>query len=339
MHEFMGVNNIDINFLQEKLMRIFMILIVFFLQSGILLAQPVFEHMMLDVGTNKLFIEVRGKNEEAPLLIFLHGGPGNVVLGLLPFELNVGRQLEDDYLVAYVHQRGAGKSSPVPDSEHTFSRYIADVNRVVDFLTEKYAKDGIYLAGHSWGGMLSVLYAGQHQDKVKKMVLISTAMNFQRMIQDRYDLTLEWAKKDNNAQAISDLSSVTLPFESWHEYTKLSQWAGGGVARNFDLPKFFEENSIATQYPDWNMQQGRITHAMFQELLKLDLDCAISSLKIPALFISGDSDSIIPAKTMRLDYDHYSGEKEFVVIEDSDHLPFVDQPDRLAKEIRKFLSK
>ena len=71
----------------------------------------------------------------------------------------------------------------------------------------------------------------------------------------------------------------------------------------------------------------------------MDLTPAISSFDFPALFISGSLDTIVPEITMRRDYDLYSGQKTFVLLEESHHLPFIDQPDELVEAIQSFLSE
>ena len=59
---------------------------------------------------------------------------------------------------------------------------------------------------------------------------------------------------------------------------------------------------------------------------------------VPALFVCGNNDAIVPCKGMRRDYEKYGGEKRFVVLDDSHHLPFLDEPETLAQEVSSFLT-
>ena len=59
--------------------------------------RPVSEEFMLDVGGADVYLEVWGRAPKRRYCSDLHGGPGNVVAGVLTFEANVGRQLEEAF--------------------------------------------------------------------------------------------------------------------------------------------------------------------------------------------------------------------------------------------------
>lgn len=319
--------------------RMFAMFFSALLQPLVLFAQPINAHTSLDVGGNELYFEVSGPNREAPLLLFLHGGPGSVA-HLLMFQATVGQQLERDFLVVYLHQRGVGKSSDVPDSEQTLSAHVADVKAVVDYLKKEYDQDKIILVGHSWGGMLAGLFAAEHSADLEKLVLISTAMNMKSLLSDDYEVVLNWAKEEGVSEAIEQLAKLEPSFDTPQHYMTILDWAGRAGPIEQHLAAFnalMSRLDVEAEYPDWNERQNRINFAMIPEMMTIDLDDEFSMLKVPALFVSGADDTIITQKTMRRDYDRYGGEKEFIVLEHSHHLPFVDQPDELVRAMREFL--
>ena len=53
------------------------------------------------------YVSIRSEKENAPLLLYLHGGPGDAAL---PLVLKYNRDLEKHYTVVVWEQRGAGKS-------------------------------------------------------------------------------------------------------------------------------------------------------------------------------------------------------------------------------------
>jgi proline iminopeptidase len=122
----------------------------FFVQNSVLTAAAVSDRVMLDVGGTSVYLEVLGPSKEAPVVLFLHGGPGSVA-HLIMFQSTVGKRLERDFLVAYLHQRGVGKSPPVPVFEQTIAYHVKDVDLVIDYLKRTYNQKQVSLVGHSWG--------------------------------------------------------------------------------------------------------------------------------------------------------------------------------------------
>ena len=101
--------------------------------------------------------------EDAPLVIVLHGGPGNDYRALLPL-----KALADRYRVFFYDQRGAGLSQRVPIADLTIDNYIIELDDIVQrFSPER----PVLLVGHSWGAMLASGYLSRHPTKVAAAVL------------------------------------------------------------------------------------------------------------------------------------------------------------------------
>ncbi|MEQ5790769.1 hypothetical protein J4E06_06880 [Muricauda sp. NFXS6] len=48
-----------------------------------------------------------------------------------------------------MHQRGTGNSGQVPLSTQTVGNHMDDVDRVVDYLLERFGREKVHLMGHS----------------------------------------------------------------------------------------------------------------------------------------------------------------------------------------------
>ncbi len=102
-----------------------------------------------------------------PPVVALHGGPGAHHDYLLPQydRLARGRTL------LFYDQRGGGRS-PVPrETPVGWRDHVADL----ETLRERWAIDTLTLLGYSWGGLLAVLYALEHPDRVARLALVSPA--------------------------------------------------------------------------------------------------------------------------------------------------------------------
>jgi len=102
-----------------------------------------------------------------PSVVVLHGGPGAHHDYLLPQydRLAEGRTL------LYYDQRGGGRS-PVPrDVAVGWREHVADL----EALRDHWQLERLILLGYSWGGLLAVLYALEHPDRVARLALVSAA--------------------------------------------------------------------------------------------------------------------------------------------------------------------
>ena len=108
------------------------------------------------------------KKDGAPVLLFLHGGPGF-------FEHLMAYKLDEAWgdCVTQVHwdQRGAGrtwaKNKAVPKN---MEQMFSDLEAVVLYLKEKYQVDKIILLGHSWGSILGSVFAMKHPEHVRAYI-------------------------------------------------------------------------------------------------------------------------------------------------------------------------
>ncbi len=124
----------------------------------------------IPVKKSNLYVRMVG-NADAPLLINLHGGPG----AFSGFDHEFNRlYLEDDYLVAYLDQRGSGKSDVEKDSSMlNMDQFVEDLDAVVDHLKDKYNNRPVNLIGASWGGTLGLLYMIKYQEKINTYTCVS----------------------------------------------------------------------------------------------------------------------------------------------------------------------
>ena len=318
--------------------KILLVCLLLFQSSS--LTAAVDDRVFVDTDGGRLFLEVSGPTASAPLILFLHGGPGSVA-HLVMFKSTVGRQLEAKFLVAYLHQRGVGNSSSVPDSAQTIANNIADVDRVVNYLNQKYRHKQVNIVAHSWGGMLAGSYAIAHPDKIEKLVLMNTPMNFQMLLEDTYQGDMEWARKTGNEKALGELTGLSHPFDTPGHFSVILSWAdrAGGTARDWDMDAYLRSQHVDADFPNWRSQQGQVMGPLIPEMLKVNLSEPMENLHVPVLFVCGGLDTIVREVTMRRDYENYRGPKTFVLLEHSHHLPFIDEPALLADALRTFLSK
>ena len=118
----------------------------------------------IKVGGIDQWVEVHGRSSANPVMLFLHGGPGEA---MSPFR-EVFTPYENDFTVAIWDQRGAGKTyarsggDKTPDME--LEQFIRDGVEMADTLRKVYGKSKIVLCGHSWGAALGLYVAQRRPD-------------------------------------------------------------------------------------------------------------------------------------------------------------------------------
>ncbi len=113
----------------------------------------------------ELFVQEFGTGEP---VVLLAGGPF-----LNPIYLqDIWEHLSAEYRCIVFHQRGTGQSLlDHPDSTAvSLENYVQDL----EALRRELAVDQLTLLGHSWGGMLAMMYAAHHPEHVEQLVLVGS---------------------------------------------------------------------------------------------------------------------------------------------------------------------
>ena len=247
----------------------------------------------------------------------LHGGPGAHHDYLLPaFDaLAQGRQL------IYYDQRGGGRS-PVPrDVPVGWREQVADLEQ----LRILWGFERLTLAGYSWGGLLALLYATEHPERVESLALVSPApawrearAEFERRFQER-NLAPELQHRR------AELRASGLRESNPDDYAR----------RLFELsvePYFFDPARARDLTPF--RVTGRTQQEVWASLSDYDLRPRLASLSIPARMIQGENDPI-PIEASR----SLAGilRAEFFPLARCGHVPYVEAFEDFRRLLHEFL--
>lgn len=259
------------------------------------------EHLAVEKA--QLFLMLRGADRQAPVLLWLHGGPGGAERPLFRY---FNSELEDHFVVAYWDQRGAGRSFNPQAAPQilTIARHLADLNVIVDHLRQSLNQDKIVLSGHSWGAALGLLYTQAYPDKVSAFIGVNPLVSTRKALQAQYDFVLAEALQRQDDDALARLRAVGPPphktASKGLKVERLAERYGGvfhkkpnyawvtvraifrGLVTPWEIPSFVRANNISLE-------------AMNKELLGLDLPCSVPSIKVPVFFFLGRYDRHVDA--------------------------------------------
>lgn len=110
----------------------------------------------IPIGNSFRWIMIRSENIDNPILLFVHGGPGTSQLTMIRKNT---QSIGKNFTIVNWDQRGAGKSySAILDkSRMHIDQFVSDINELTEYLTKRFNKNKIVLAGHSWGSVISML--------------------------------------------------------------------------------------------------------------------------------------------------------------------------------------
>jgi pimeloyl-ACP methyl ester carboxylesterase len=191
------------------------------------------------VGSIKQWITIKGKDDRSPVLLFLHGGPGNSAMG---YADKFTGELQKFFVVVNWDQRESGKTAELNSIDKQLSVDLLqnDAVEMINYLRTRFSQDKIYVMGHSWGGFLVLKIAAEHPELLTACLAVSPMVN--QLESER--LSLQWmmdkAKQENNQEALKDLSSVHIPFENGEQLYFHRSWLVRMAARKSPSKTFVE---------------------------------------------------------------------------------------------------
>jgi len=302
--------------------------------------EPIRRSEYLNVDGAKLFLLTCGEDRGAPVLLWLHGGPGGPERPLFRY---FNGELENHFLVAYWDQRGAGRSFDADADPHQLavSRHLTDLDAVVDHLRQLTGQDKIVLVGHSWGAMLGLLYVQQHPQKVSAFVGVAPLIASLRAQQAEYDFVLTEATTRKEESVLTRLRGIgPPPYDTHDRLLALEDLADryGAVWHRKPCKICVVLKGLITGLvtPFELMSIHRSIHtsldAMTPELLGLDLARTATSVAIPVWFFLGRHDRHVDSSIAAGYFDTlHAPYKHLVWFEESAHnIPF-EEPKHFNK--------
>ena len=194
----------------------------------------------IELNGRRQWVSVRGA-EHAPVLLFVHGGPG---ASEFPQRRRYLRELERDWLVVDWDQPGAGRSFRGNETSETLTleSLVDDGVALVERLAGDYGDRPVVLVGHSFGTVLGVRIAARTSQHLAAYVGASQVVNWALQEDRSYDWALQEARRTGHHKAQAALDRVGRPVAGQYATGTTGvktqrRWLGtlGGVAAN---PRF-----------------------------------------------------------------------------------------------------
>jgi proline iminopeptidase len=290
------------------------------------------------VDANGVSIYYKAFGVGRPLMI-LHGGPGASHDYFLPYLVPLARTNR----LIFIDERGSGKSGKLEDpAGYTVENMVEDVEGVRTALE----LGEVSLLGHSFGGVLAQAYALKYQSHLTHLILASTFAST-RQLNAIFDQMK--AKMSPELRAKIDRFEKAGLFGKGKDYEKnrypseymAAAWGEGYFPYLFQRRPDPNFDPVANGVMSWDLYRAMWgSHGEFVidgNLTSVEYTDRLNTIKVPTLITVGDHDESDPSIARDMQQ-HISGSK-LVVLPQSGHMTFVDQPDLFIKTVNDFVHK
>jgi proline iminopeptidase len=191
---------------------------------------------------------------------------------------------------------------------------VADLDRVRAHL----GQERLTLVGYSWGGLLALLYALAHPDRVARLALISPAPATAR---DRDAMRARLALAARRPE-VAALRATLDPHDRRHRFA-------------LAVAGYFHDPRRALELTPFLVRQPA-EEAVWRSLGEYDLLPRLPSLRVPAIVLHGAEDPI-PIESARATAAALAA--DFVALPRCGHSPYVEAPGALFPPLLAFLDR
>jgi len=282
--------------------------------ASVAAAKPIHEEGFVPIGGIEQWITVTGRDNANPVLLVLHGGPGDA---LSPYADSLFAGWDKDFTLMQWDQRGAsrtyGKTGPSIDPTMTMGRMTEDGIEVAEYLKRHLGKSKIILMGGSWGSVLGIYMVHARPDLFYAYVGQAQIVNWQKNLSASYARLLQIAGSTKDNKTVTALKTIGSPpwktlFPAWRVYHKalqvyqaknatapdasvrISQAYAGSVERErySEAEDFSAFHFWAGRQPKSKEDLAALT--LDGPLTKVDLPVLGAEFKIPIYIVQGSAD-------------------------------------------------
>ncbi|MFN4128955.1 MAG: alpha/beta fold hydrolase [Paracoccaceae bacterium] len=296
------------------------------------------------IGGMTQWLLIRGQDRAAPVLLWLHGGPG---AAQMPLAHATTRVLERDFVVVHWDQRGAGKSNPrdFDPATMTMEQFLQDAHEVTRHLQARLGGECIIILGHSWGAMLGARLVARWPEDYAGYIGTGQQVSTARGVEVTLDRLAPLIRDRGRADHLDWLADATpealLEHAAYVGMMQMLNVYGGGM----NVPTWrlawmllrVPEYSLA-DLRRWLEGANRGSGPMWPDYRSRDLMAEVPEIPVPMLLISGAQDLNTP-------FELVAGWNEAVeaprgkrheIFARSGHAAFLTEPDRFAQILRSF---
>jgi len=271
-------------------------------------------------------------NAKHPPLIFLHGGPG--VPGR--YLLTIGDLWTTHGIpVVFYDQLGCGNSTHLPEKGADFWTVELFLEELDNLLSKLGIKDGYFLGGNSWGGMLAAEHGVLKPKGLKKLVIADSPASMELWLQAADKLLSQLppevrrAIEENEQNGTTDKAEYKEACDVFYaKHVCRVQPYPADVQKSFEL---LDEDPTV-----YHVMNGPSEFSVVGTLKTWSIIDRVSAIEVPTLLINGKYDEAMDLVVQPY-ADQINGAK-WVTFPNSSHMPHQEERSEYMNVVGDFLS-
>lgn len=297
--------------------------------------------VMLGGYQQKVMID--GRYKRNPIVICLHGGPGN------PIPFNVGSrglfpEITEHLTLVCWDQLGSGVNDHVIDDRFHIDDFVGMTAELVTAVKSRFPDQPVFLFGMSWGSILAAKALGRIGNKLQGVITYGQVLHqmvFNDEVMDALDASAMPKRKKVLLSRIENEKTVAnaVRIMAWlRQYT--SAYSGNSSEKT-------AVGAILKGYltsPDYQLRDCRAiilngyrnNRSLMQELLTVDMRESLLAAEVPYAIVQGSLDLVTSTRYMK-DFlaECQNQNLRLAVVEGEGHIPNQKGMDAVLEEIMK----
>ena len=323
-------------------------------KDGNIISNSLAEKNYIEIGGIRQGFFLRSENQENPVILLLHGGPGSPELAIL-YRYEIPERLEKYFTVCYWDQRGAGMSfsDSIDTSTMTLEQIIEDTRQITEYLKQRFNQEKIYLMGHSWGSYLGIKTIEKYPDNYLAYIGIGQLTDQLESEKLAYDYMLQHAATINDKSAIRNLEKFNRNASDFpttdYIYTVrsslMNKYGIGIMHKNFSMAGLFKDLLLFkgyTLFEKMNYFQGVVfsNEHLWNYVIGDNLFESSTSFQVPVYITHGAFDYQV---SYTLSHEYFeiieAPEKHFFSFEKSAHSPNSEETEKFVQIINNIAAQ
>lgn len=297
-------------------------------------------------------IHILGENENNPVILMLHGGPG-----ISNRHSVVKREIDlcNDFTIVAWDQRGTGGSYKGCKVETlTLDMLVSDSAELCKYLCKKLNQKKIFIIGGSWGTELGTFLSFRHPELIAGYIGYGQVVNGAENERISWEFCVEEAKKANDEESLKILNEVGPPVKGQYKPDSfsgmmkqrkiLNKYGGHNVAKKGYWESTVKPMLLSKEYTlsdKIGLIKGYkfVLSNMWGSICDYDFKYDCNKFEMPYYIFQGKLDKNTPSDLVEDFFNAITApDKDLVWFEHSAHGPLGEEPEKFKKLIReKFL--